>query len=158
MQSYLVNAYRRNSTIVSLLVELLVARHVKYGDVDVKSVQDFLDHRIPTLALEDRTGELIWLLFLMIALGIEIDADRFQRVFSLAEPMCALLISLAKKRGLISGNIDISFWKQSLCEAGLDGPMWLYSYEGARSALVDGGSLEHIEKHPYFAILRAEYI
>ena len=55
LQSYLVNAYRRNSTIVSLLVELLVARHVKYGDVDVKSVQDFLDHRIPTLALEDRT-------------------------------------------------------------------------------------------------------
>jgi hypothetical protein len=29
-------------------------------------VRDFLDQRIPALALVDRTGELIWLLFLMV--------------------------------------------------------------------------------------------
>ena len=158
LQSHLVNAYRRNSTLVSLLVELLIGRHRDYGDVDVEGVRDFLDHRIPTLALEDRTGELIWLLFLMIALEIKIDARRFERLFSLEEPMCALLLSEAAARGLILGALDRSLWNQSLSGDGLRGPMWLYAYEGARRNLVGHSSTAHIEQDPYFSILHARCI
>jgi hypothetical protein len=53
LQKHLVNAYRRNSTLVSLLVELLIARYHEQKDVDIEDVRDFLDHRIPTLALEE---------------------------------------------------------------------------------------------------------
>jgi hypothetical protein len=66
LQSHLVNAHRRNSTLIALLVELLIERHRDRGEVDVQGVRDFLDQRIPALALVDRTGELIWLLFLMV--------------------------------------------------------------------------------------------
>lgn len=155
LQSHLVNAYRRNSTLIALLVELLIERHPGCGDVDVEGVRDFLDHRIPALALEDRTGELIWLLFLMIALEIEIDARRFERLYSLEEPMCALLLSVADARGLIAGTVDRSLWNQSLTGDGLSGAMWLYAYEGPRNDLVGGASTAHIEHDPYFSILHA---
>lgn len=158
LQSHLVNAYRRNSTLVSLLVELLIARHQNEHDVDVESVRDFLDHRIPALALEDRTGELIWLLFLMIVLEIEIDAGRFERLFSLEEPMCALLLSYANNRGLIKGEIDTSIWNKSLNADGLVGPMWLYAYEGVRQGIVPGASTDFIEQHPFFSILFAKKV
>ncbi|MCT4334643.1 RNA-directed DNA polymerase [Paracoccus sp. YLB-12] len=155
IQSHLINAYRRNSTIVSLLVELLIERHRDQNDVDIEGVRDFLDHRIPTLALEDRTGELIWLLFLMIALEVRIDAQRFERLYSLEEPMCALLLSAADARGLIIGTIDRSLWNRSLTAEGLRGSMWLYAYEGPRHNIVGHGSTAHIEQDPYFSILHA---
>lgn len=158
LQSHLVNAYRRNSTLVSLLVELLIERHRDRGDLDLEGVRDFLDHRIPALALEDRTGELIWLLFLMIALEIKIDARRFERLYSLEEPMCALLLSAADARGLIAGAVDRSLWNQSLAGDGLRGPMWLYAYEGPRRDLVGHASTVHIEQDPYFSILHARSV
>jgi hypothetical protein len=158
LQSYLVNAYRRNSTIISLLVELIIGRHIEHGDVDIASLRDFLDHRIPTLAIEDRTGELVWLLFLVASLKIEIRADSLEPVFKLEEPMCAILISLAKKWDCVAGSIESSVWQRSLSEAGLNGAMWLYSYEGSREGLIQGASLDHIRNHPYFQILNAENV
>jgi hypothetical protein len=158
LQSHLVNAYRRNSTLISLLVELLIERHRDRGDVNIESIRDFLDHRIPALTLEDRTGELIWLLFLMIALEIKISAQRFERLFSLEEPMCALLLSAAAARGLIMGTIDQSLWNQSLTGDGLRGPMWLYAYESPRHGFVGTTSTTHIEQDLYFTTLHARNV
>lgn len=153
LQSHLINAYRRNSTLISLLVELIILRHRRHGDVDVESVRDFIEHRVPTLAMEDRSGELIWLLFLMLALDIGISASRLNPLFRVEDPMCALLISLADNRGLVRGAIDQSTWNQSLNAAGLESSMWLYAYQGPRLGIVPGGTLDHIENHPYFSIL-----
>lgn len=153
LQSHLVNAYRRNNTLVPLLVEILIERQRDCGDVDIEGVRDFLDHRIPALALEDRTGELIWLLFLMIALEVRIDANRFERLYSLEEPMCALLLSAASTRDLINGDIDRSLWDQSLNADGLRGKMWLYAYEGARLNLAGNPSTNHISSDNYFSLL-----
>lgn len=153
LQSHLINAYRRNGTLVSLLVELFVARQQTKHDVDLEGIRDFLDHRIPALAQEDRTGELIWFLFLMITLEITIDARQFTPLFGLEEPMCALLLVAAHDRGLVSGRIDTATWNRSLDEKGLQGPMWLYAYEGVRQGIVPGASRSFIELHPYFLIL-----
>lgn len=153
LQSNLINAYRRNSTLVSLLVELLIERHRDQADVDRGSIRDFLSHRIPALALEDRTGELIWLIFLMIALEIRIEADNFERLFGLEEPMCALLVCEAKSRGLIEGEIDRNLWNQSLSADGLRSHMWLYAYEGARRDIVGHTGTAHIEQEQFFSIL-----
>lgn len=153
LQSHLINAYRRNSTLISLLVELLIDRQSRCNDVGLEAVRDFLDHRIPALALEDRTGELIWLLFLMIALKVKLDAQRFERLCSLEEPMCALLLNVAQDRGLISGDIDRSLWDQSLTPDGLRGPMWLYAYECSRRGFTGNVPAAFIQQEPYFSIL-----
>jgi|GEM_PF-695384 len=149
---HLINAYRRNSTLVSLFVELLVARYKSNpNDVDCGAIADFLCHRIPVLALEDRTGELIWLLFLMIVLRIKLDAQYFDRLVSLEEPMCALLIRQAYREGLILGKLDTSTWDARVNTIGLDSPMWLYAYEAARLGFTSGKN-KHIEDHPFFSI------
>ena len=152
------NAYRRNSTLIAFLVEILIERHRDSGDVDLEGLRDFLDHRIPALALEDRTGELIWLLFLMIALEIEVDTRRFEQLYAIEEPMCALLLTDADNRGLITGAVDRSLWNQALSGDGLRGRMWLYAYEAPRRHLVGNVSTAHIEQDPYFSILHARDI
>ena len=158
LQSHLINSYRRNSTLISLLVELIILRQRRHGDVDLESVRDFIDHRVPPLAMEDRSGELIWLLFLMLALDVRISAGRLTPLFHVEDPMCALLISLAADQGLIRGAIDRSTWNQSLDAAGLEGPMWPYAYEGPRLGIVNGATLTHIENHPYFSVLHQRNI
>jgi hypothetical protein len=153
LTSHLINAYRRNSTLVSLFVEVLVVRYKSNAnDVDRNAIGDFLRHRIPVLALEDRTGELIWLLFLMIVLQIKLDAQYFDRLVSLEEPMCALLIRQAQHDGLILGTLDTSTWDAQLNKVGLDGPMWLYAYEAARLGFT-WDDHKHIEDHAFFSIL-----
>lgn len=150
---HLINAYRRNSTIVSLFVELIVARHqAAPGDVDREVLRDFLAHRIPVLALEDRTGELIWLLFLMIALRVTLSAKTFERLAKLEEPMCALLVRKAHHEGLVTGKLDTKTWDAHLTTEGLNGPMWLYAYEAPRQGLVSSGTA-HIAAHQFFSVL-----
>ena len=158
LQSHLINAYRRNSTLISLLVELIILRHRRHGDVDVESVRDFVEHRIPTLAMEDRSGELIWLLFMALALNIRITGGVLTPLFHVEDPMCALLISQAADRGLVRGPIDQAVWNQSLSGAGLESPMWPYAYEGPRLGIIPGATLDHIENHPYFSILHQRNI
>ena len=75
IQSHLIAAYRRNSSLVSFLVEITLLRHVERGDVATPKLKDFLEHRIPVLARENRTGEIIWLLFMAIRLRIALSAD-----------------------------------------------------------------------------------
>ncbi len=138
---------------MSFLVELLIARHVADpNDIERTAIGDFLDHRIPALALEDRTGELIWLLFLMVVLRVELKAACFERLTSLEEPMCALLIRYAESEGLISGNLNTSQWDAHVNAAGLDGPMWLYAYEVGRLRIISMDD-SYITDHSFFAAL-----
>lgn len=120
--------------------------------MDQRVLTDFLAHRIPVLALEDRTGELIWLLFLMNALRITLSAKIFDRLTKLAEPMCALLIRKAHHEGLITGKLDTKTWDAHLTTEGLNGPMWLYAYEAPRQGLVLSGTA-HIAAHQFFSVL-----
>jgi hypothetical protein len=94
----------------------------------------------------------------MVALEIKIDAQRFERLYSLEEPMCALLLSVAEARGFIAGTVDRSLWNLSLTGDGLRGPMWLYAYEGPRHDLVGGASNAHVEEDRYFSIFHARRV
>ncbi len=120
---------------------------------DVESVRGFIEHRVPTLAMEDRSGELIWHLFMALALNIRITGGVLTPLFHVEDPMCALLISQAADRGLVRGPIDQAVWNQSISGAGLESTAWPYAYEGPRLGIIPGATFDHIENHPYFSIL-----
>ena len=153
LQSHLINAYRRNSSLISFLVEALILRNVEHGDVDRLKLTGFLEHRLPELAQENKTGEIIWLLFLIIRLEIQVSADKLSPLFAIENSMVALMVTYAGHQGLVSGAIDHSTWRLHLTSQGLRGPMWLYAYESVRNGTNPVSDRTFIENDPFFCFL-----
>ncbi|WP_095596222.1 RNA-directed DNA polymerase [Actibacterium pelagium] len=153
LQSHLINAYRRNSTLVSLLVEVLVLRETEHGDLDRAKLAGFLERRLPELAQENRTGEIIWLLLLVIRLELELPSSRLAPLFQLENSMVALMLTYAANQGIVSGAVDHSAWQQHLSGEGLKGPMWLYAYETIRNGTNPSTDRTFIEQDPFFSAL-----
>lgn len=153
IQGQLINAYRRNSSLVSFLVEILILREVANGDVNRASLKSFLESRLPALASENRTGEIIWLLFLALRLQVELPAKRIEALFKIENSMVALLVNLAASRNVVSGNVDYSTWSAFLNDDALQGPMWLYAYESVRQGVNPVGNSDFVENNPFFSPL-----
>ncbi|WP_296644687.1 RNA-directed DNA polymerase [Roseinatronobacter sp.] len=153
LQSHLINAYRRNSSLISFLVEVLILREVEHGDVDRTKIVAFLERRLSDLALENRTGEIIWLLFLIVRLNIRVPSERITPLFRLENSMVALMVTHAAHRGLIEGAIDQSYWQRHLTPHGLRGPMWLYAYESIRNGTNSNPDRTFIDQDPFFSHL-----
>ncbi|MBP2443800.1 RNA-directed DNA polymerase [Rhizobium leguminosarum] len=158
IQSLLINAYRRNSTLISLVVEIFILRQIEHADVDLSNLKDFLDHRLPALARANRTGEIIWLLFLAVRLEVAISVSAANSLLPIDNAMVGLLVAFAKSRTLIHGQFDLTSWNASHTPDGLKGPMWLYAYQTAFQGLVPGVATAFIEQDPYFSTLLAKKV
>lgn len=158
IQFTLINAYRRNPSLVSLLVEYCLLRQVAYGDVSVDILQEFIGNRIPVLARANRTGEIIWLLFLAIRIGITLKSRQLGSLFEIENAFIALLVTCLDARGHIEGDVNRGIWNRSLTADGLRSPMWLYAYEAVTRGFLSGQSDNFIVRDPYFCLLRAKRV
>lgn len=153
VQSLLINAYRRNSTLVSLLVEVCILRQLQHGDVNTAILKDFLDHRIPALARANRTGEIVWLLFLAIRLRIRLSRTVTTPLWKLENALVGILVAAAASMQLVEGNADFTLWDASQNSAGLKGSMWLYVYETSLNGLTPSANATLLQQDPYFGPL-----
>jgi hypothetical protein len=153
LQSHLINAYRRNSTLISFLVEVLILREVEHSDLDKTKIRGFLERRLPELAQENRKGEIIWLLLLIIRLEIQVSSDRIAPLFRLENSMIALMVTYISHQGMTAGAIDYSIWNRHLNLQGLRSPMWLYAYESVRNGTNPLTDRTFIEQDPFFSLL-----
>jgi hypothetical protein len=154
----LISAYRRNSSLVSLLVEACLLRQVARRDVQVGILKEFIENRIPVLARANRTGEIIWLLFLAIRLRLTLSAGRLAPLFSIDNALVALLVVYLDAQSLVAGTVDRALWDRSLTADGLRSPMWLYSYEAVTQGFLPGVSDGFIVQDPYFKLIRAKRV
>lgn len=157
-QNLLINGYRRNPSLIALLVELLLLRQKSENDVDLHLVKEFIESRIKNLTDSNRTGEIIWMIFCAIRLNIVIPSKSLQPLFEISNSFIATLIILANSRGIIEGAIDKSHWNKSLNSDGLRGQMWLYAYETVSSGINSGTSDAFINSDPYFKLLHSKGI
>ncbi len=153
IQNYLLNAYWRNPTLISFLVEILVLRQRKCRDVNINGIREFLDRCLPQLALENRTGEITWLLYLIIKLRIKIPASRIEPLFDMVNALVALLVCYASKNNYIEGAIKHNKWDSFFNKEGLKGQMWLYAYESVVQDVNPAGSSRFIEEDYFFKSL-----
>jgi hypothetical protein len=158
IQSNLISSYRRNSSLISFLVEMFILRQVERSDVDLGNVRDFVEHRIPVLAQANRTGEIIWLLFLAIRLNINLPAARLAPLSEIENSMIALLVVCAGSQRLIQGAMDFQVWDRSLKGDGLKGPMWLYAYESVAGGIRPRANAAFIERDSLFSLLHTKKI
>jgi hypothetical protein len=153
IQSHLIAAYRRNASLISFLVEIMILRQAKRGDVDTTSLAEFIAHRLPSLAENNRTGEIIWLLFLGIRMGIHQQARDLAPILEIDNSMIALLLAAGVTRNLVDGKVDLSRWNYSFNSEGLRTGMWLFAYESVAQGFNPSGSKAFIEQDQYFSLL-----
>lgn len=158
IQSYLIAAYRRNSSLIGFLVEITLLRDAERHDVELPKLTEFLEHRIPVLARENRTGEITWLLFLAARLHVPISVRSIEPLTDIDDSMVALLTLVCADRQLIDGNINLTRWNRSLSADGLRTGMWLYAYESVGLGINPGASSTFIESDPYFGLLQARKV
>lgn len=158
VQSNLISAYRRNPSLVSLLVEVILLRQAKHNDISIEGLKEFIENRIPPLTSADRSGEVIWLLFLAIRLEIKLSSKCLQRLFEKKNGLIALLVSCLNNKGLVRGAIDRSIWDQSLDTDGLRSPMWPYAYEAVASGFLPRKSNSYIINDDYFGPLYNRHV
>jgi hypothetical protein len=153
IQSHLIAAYRRNASLISFLVEIMILRQESRCDVDTASLAEFIAHRIPSLAENNRSGEIIWLLFLAIRLSIRQKAKNLVLLLKLENSMIGLLVAASVKRGLVDGKVDFAGWNSSLNSDGLRTGMWLFAYESVIQRMNPSDSTSFIEQDEYFSLL-----
>jgi len=158
IQSHLISAYRRNPSLISLLVEICLLRQVARADLPLETLREFIEHRLPVLARANRLGEVTWLLFLAIRLNIALSSKALEPLFEKENALVATLVVCLESRGYVQGNVDRRNWDRSLTSAGLRGPMWLYAYEAVTRGYLPGVTDAFILQEPYFALLRARSI
>ena len=139
VEDYLLSSYRQNPTVLSVVLEILILRHLDKGDVDVERVGSFVAARLSTLIQLQKHGEICWLLFLCISLQAPIRAGAVSESLKVEDGAIAILISDAKRLGMIQGPIDESSWNRNLTADGLRSSMWIYAYESALKGLNSTG-------------------
>jgi hypothetical protein len=155
VEDYLLSSYRQNSTVLPIIIEILLLRHLDKKDVSVERIGSFVSARLSALTRLQKHGEICWLLFLCIGLKATIRAAAVSELFNVEDGAIAILISDAKRLGLVQGRIDQSLWNQSLTADGLRSSMWLYAYESTLKNLNSTTSKLHVINDPYFGPLLA---
>lgn len=158
IQSHLIAAYRRNASLVAFLVEITLLRQVERNDVELPKLAEFLERRLPALARENRTGEIVWFLFLAARLRIPLSASSVEPLTAIDNALVALLTALCVNLRLVGGAIDFTRWNSALSGDGLRSGMWLYAYESVGLGINPAPSTAFIEADPYFAPLQARKI
>lgn len=153
IQNKLISAYRRNPSLIPILVEIIILRQAEHRDIDKIMLKEFIIHRLPVLTQANRTGEIIWLLFLAIRLQLKLPSTCLSRLYEIENSMISLLIAVAKKQDIISGTVNFQNWNRSLSGDGLRSPMWLYAYESIGLSVNPAPSSSFIEQDPYFSLL-----
>lgn len=155
VEDYLLSSYRQNPTVLPVVIEILLLRHLDKKDVATQRIGGFVAARLPTLARLQKNGEICWLLFLCISLWAPIRASAVSELFDVNDGAVAVLVTDANRLGVIQGAIDRQSWDRSLTTDGLRSQMWLYAYESALKGLSGTGSKAHVTSDPYFGPLFA---
>jgi Reverse transcriptase (RNA-dependent DNA polymerase) len=150
IEQYLISTYRRNSTVIGNLVEIFILRQSTKHDLGISNIRDLVESRLPALCEQQKNGEAVWLLFLVITLKLEISAKCLRSFFDEDDPLVALLVADAVAKGLVQGSVSFVRWNKSLTLEGLDGPMWLYAYETTLKSINNFSKTSHVTGHRYF--------
>lgn len=155
IQEHLVSTYRRNSSVIEPIVEIILARHFGFNDIDRTGLQEFLVGRLPILAEQRRHGEAIWLLYLCKSINLPLPFSALAGFISDRNACTDILLMHLLDGGLIQGKFDVSVLRSAPDDA-LTGDLWLYYFEALARGWVNDDTL--LERNPLYAPLFAHGI
>lgn len=151
LQEHIVSSYRKNSTLIDTLVETILVRHKARGDIDIPALSDFISARLPVLGASQRTGEILWLLYLACVLRITIKAEVLLLCLRMPNALIAILVTYAETEGLIEGAVDRAYWRSYADAEGLRSSMFLFTYEAAVKGWEE--EVQYCENDDFYGLL-----
>ena len=79
IEMYLISVYRENPTVIPIVVEIFIIRHMTKADLTMDLVRDLIQSSLPVLCEQQKNGEAIWLLHLAISLKIPLNVNTISR-------------------------------------------------------------------------------
>jgi hypothetical protein len=102
-------------------------------------------------------SEVAWALWLAIKLGVKMSQDVTNALPKTSDCLVPVLALYAEKKGLLSGNLDLTTWAALMTPDELWRENWLLSYEAnVRGWLPSVGGQDHVAQDPCFAFLKNE--
>lgn len=139
IQDHMVSSYRRNSTLIEGLVETIILRHEAHGDLEIDALTDFVSSRLPSLAAQQRTGEIIWLLYMACKVRLSLRASVIENLLRIPNALVNVMVCQFAQIGLVNGRFSLASLQTACSQEGLRSEMWLFAYEAARNGWSAGG-------------------
>ena len=156
-ESFIVRAARINPISFPIAAQILINLKHKGHKISYDRIVKLIFDTIRKTSIIGRHGELSWALFLAKGLGIKIPGNILSETTKVESSVCALIILDLRNIGLISGNIDTTFWESFMNQATLRDNMWLLAYEADIKGWLPSPH-NHVENDPYFKVLKSRKV
>lgn len=125
------------------------------GTLNEDEVQATLNRLIVQHCKFLRKNEVVWLLWALLVLQLNISSETISAVERVIDPFVALLLLHGGQLGRCDKSIDCSYWEALMSPDELYGGNWLLSYEAlVRGWLPSSTNKDYVEADPRFAALK----
>ncbi len=139
-------------------VRVLIRMQSQGHCVDLELLDATIARMIAEHAPYGEASEVSWMIWAAIMFKIPLSTPSCAAISKMQDAFVAISALHAQKRGL-ADDIDHSVWQASMTTDGLDGDLWLLSYEArVRGWLGSVGGGNHIASHPVFSYLERKKI
>lgn len=145
---------RRSPSCLSFVAERLAFLHGSGQRGPLEEIREFIRQQIELHGRAAHISEVCWLLFWSRETGTALRASRLTDIVRLRSSVCALLVLDLIQRRLVTGAIDIEYWRSFANDAGLQSEMWLLSYEATKQGLWPARvPMAYLREHQFFGDL-----
>ena len=156
-QYWIIRLARKNADCMPLLAQILIEKRFEGYIIDENIISKFINENIHSNAELYHTFEVSWLLFMSKGLSINIESDIEDKIISMNNSICALLLFDLNSRGLLKKAISPAKWASAYDPTGLKDERWLFVYEATIK-----GWMSHtpcfIAADPFFGPMKAKKI
>lgn len=132
----------------------LLATYGRYQyPLDRQAIQRFCNATVSNHAASDHHSEVAWALWIMIELGLALDASALDALQQVSSSACLLLASSLARRFPGTGTIDMTKLAAYSTHDALFEEGWLLAYEGGRRLWLNATSDAHIRSDAFFGEL-----
>ena len=140
---------------LSTVVDELYRYYQAGYQVGLLKVADALHQIIHGHARVNHGSEVAWAIWGCLLFGIHLDDLTASQVAQMEDSVVAILALDAKSKGLISSNVNLTFWTSMMTTQSLVEENWLLAYEtNVKGWLPSLGVQDHVAADPNFIFLK----
>ncbi|MBL8710765.1 MAG: RNA-directed DNA polymerase [Rhodospirillaceae bacterium] len=158
VESYLLTAYKANSTTLPAVVLVFLSRQATKNDLNLDKISQFVNSTIAMLLTQRKFGEASWILFLSIYLKVPVKAKNLGNAFLEPDPLLSVLLCHANQKRLVDGALNTKIWDSFKTSDGLRSSMWLYAYEANIRGWGVPKLTDYVATDPYFGPMKLKNV
>lgn len=136
---------------------------IKYMRSDQNQDKDRINEILNSTAVIEATSghgnEVANCLWAILTLGLKASEQTAQKIILLKDPVCAVLLTDLKQKGLIEGAPDWTKYEDYMTKNELKGDMWLFTYEVLKNDWFPSKDIQNpVHQHECFRFLKSNNV